>query len=68
MTFRTVGHEHDFIAASPYGIAVRALQRRKIDPALARRLRDAGFRRAPAFSWPAAAAAVLGIYRKLLAK
>ena len=48
--------------------AADAIRRVLTDSALAARLRDAGIRRAPAFSWPAAAAAVLALYRRLLAK
>lgn len=48
--------------------AAEALRRVLTDSALAERLRAAGFRRAPAFSWPAAAAAVLALYRRLLAR
>ncbi len=47
--------------------AADALRRVLTDADLAARLRKAGLERARAFSWPAAAAAVLDLYRRLLA-
>jgi glycosyltransferase involved in cell wall biosynthesis len=56
------------VPAGDSAAAADALRRVLTDPALAAQLREKGLRQAGRFSWDAAAAAVLGVYRQLLAK